>query len=427
MDTVNLWLTTRYKPLLNPIRQGEFRNVTELVSQEDGTVKCPYCNAIYRALIGLYQHIRFRHHLNSKQCYDNLCKRRGDGICIICFKPTEFKSGGYLLTCSPECKAKWVSIDEARARKISRARLKYNTESFIEKARSIHGELFDYSHTEMRSVRDSVSITCRKHGQFDTIACYHLENMWGGCRKCAAESMIATKAAWSDEKKEEVKNTRRKTNKKKFGYEAGPNPFGSDSFANIMIDKFGVENPFSSEEIKEKIKKTNLEKYGVENPAYLEKTIKASHTKQANRKRYITHKKNNSFTASQPEDDFHEFLLSIFDADDVFRHYADDPRYPFACDFYIRSLDLFIELNLYFTHGFHWFNHDDPEDLKKLAMWKERSNGKDLYNGAIYVWTVSDPQKREAAIRNNLNYVVLWNLKDIERYKNELIERFVLK
>lgn len=34
------------------------------------------------------------------------------------------------------------------------------------------------------------------------------------------------------------------------------------------LKKFGVENPFQLEEIKEKIKKTNLMKYGVENPTY---------------------------------------------------------------------------------------------------------------------------------------------------------------
>lgn len=37
--------------------------------------------------------------------------------------------------------------------------------------------------------------------------------------------------------------------------------------------------------------------------------------------------------------------------------------------------------------------------------------------------TVSDPQKREIAKKNKLNYVVLWNLEEIERYKNELLER----
>lgn len=34
-----------------------------------------------------------------------------------------------------------------------------------------------------------------------------------------------------------------------------------------FIERFGVENPFSSEEVKEKIRETNLQKYGAENPA----------------------------------------------------------------------------------------------------------------------------------------------------------------
>ena len=39
--------------------------------------------------------------------------------------------------------------------------------------------------------------------------------------------------------------------------------------AKTNLKKYGVENPFQSEKIKEKIKETNLEKYGVENPQQL--------------------------------------------------------------------------------------------------------------------------------------------------------------
>ena len=37
------------------------------------------------------------------------------------------------------------------------------------------------------------------------------------------------------------------------------------------LEKYGVESPMQSEEIKEKIKQTCLEKYGVENPYKLDK------------------------------------------------------------------------------------------------------------------------------------------------------------
>ena len=51
----------------------------------------------------------------------------------------------------------------------------------------------------------------------------------------------------------------------------GNNPMSSDDVKNKMkqnnLKKYGVENPFQSEVIKNKIKETNLEKYGVENPS----------------------------------------------------------------------------------------------------------------------------------------------------------------
>lgn len=99
----------------------------EAIKDEDGSFVCPYCKAKYKGSAGLYQHFRFKHGLSSKDVYDDLCKKDTDGICIICGRETAFKNGRYLLTCSPECKAKWFSIDEMRAQKISHSRRKYST------------------------------------------------------------------------------------------------------------------------------------------------------------------------------------------------------------------------------------------------------------------------------------------------------------
>ena len=60
---------------------------------------------------------------------------------------------------------------------------------------------------------------------------------------------------------------------------------------------------------------------------------------------YKTKKQNHSFNTSSYEDVFYSKLLLIFDSEDIIRQYYDD-RYPFNCDFYIKSKDLFIELNL---------------------------------------------------------------------------------
>ena len=41
---------------------------------------------------------------------------------------------------------------------------------------------------------------------------------------------------------------------------------GTEGYKQSLLDNYGYENPFQSEKIKEKIKKTNIERYGAENP-----------------------------------------------------------------------------------------------------------------------------------------------------------------
>lgn len=57
-----------------------------------------------------------------------------------------------------------------------------STKEFIDKAKSIHGDAYDYSETEYRSAKEKVKIICRKHGAFYQIAGNHLNG--SGCPKC---------------------------------------------------------------------------------------------------------------------------------------------------------------------------------------------------------------------------------------------------
>ena len=50
-----------------------------------------------------------------------------------------------------------------------------------------------------------------------------------------------------------------------------------------------------------------------------------------------------------------------------------DERYPFNCDFYIGDLDIFIELNLHWTHGKEPFDVKNKENLKIVEQWKEKT------------------------------------------------------
>ena len=43
-----------------------------------------------------------------------------------------------------------------------------------------------------------------------------------------------------------------------------------------------------------------------------------------------------------------------------------------------------------------------------------------MYKVAITVWTKSDLEKRDYAIKNNLNYIVLWTLNDIDNFIKSL-------
>lgn len=56
-------------------------------------------------------------------------------------------------------------------------------EEFIEKARKVHGEKFDYSKVELTRVKDKVIIVCPKHGEFTQEANSHLQGR--GCAYCS--------------------------------------------------------------------------------------------------------------------------------------------------------------------------------------------------------------------------------------------------
>ena len=59
---------------------------------------------------------------------------------------------------------------------------KRTTEEFIELARQVHGDKYDYSKTVYLNKRSKVIITCPIHGDFEQNAHSHLNGR--GCPKC---------------------------------------------------------------------------------------------------------------------------------------------------------------------------------------------------------------------------------------------------
>jgi len=60
---------------------------------------------------------------------------------------------------------------------------KYTTEQFINKAISLYGDRYDYSATTYTHTKGKVTIACPRHGEFTTLATYHL-NHNTGCPVC---------------------------------------------------------------------------------------------------------------------------------------------------------------------------------------------------------------------------------------------------
>ena len=86
--------------------------------------------------------------------------------------------------------------------------------------------------------------------------------------------------------------------------------------------------------------------------------------------------------------------------------------YPYNCDFYIKSLDLYIELQGTWVHGSEPYNPENPEHIKIVEFWKSKNTK--FYNKAIEIWTIRDVEKRKIASENNLNYIEVF---DFETFK----------
>ena len=68
---------------------------------------------------------------------------------------------------------------------------KSSTEEFIEKARKIHGDKYDYSKVEYINKDEKVCIICPEHGEFWQRAHNHLNG--NGCPKCSKKHRYTTK------------------------------------------------------------------------------------------------------------------------------------------------------------------------------------------------------------------------------------------
>ena len=174
----------------------------------------------------------------------------------------------------------------------------------------------------------------------------------------------------------------------------------------------GITNPFQSEDVKRQIDRTNLERYGTkrytQTKSYRMRVSSMHDEIEAKKKR--THFANSSFCDSKPETVAFNILRRKFP--DLVRQYS-SVEYPYSCDFFSKSENLYMEFNGTWTHGGHPFNPVDENDVKTLDEWRRKAEKNDYYRNAIYTWTELDPRKMDTARKNGINLKVFWSLEDV--------------
>lgn len=205
-----------------------------------------------------------------------------------------------------------------------------------------------------------------------------------------------------------------------------------------LLSKYGVAHPNQYSVFNEKMKAaskiTNIRKYGVPfamqnrdiaktSAQNRQKSMLAKYgaansveIKEIRDKIFEARRRNNTMSTSRAEESLYLLLCDVFGFSDVQRNIVVDDRYPYHVDFYVKSLDLFIELNGDRSHGGKWFDPQSIDDISQLCDWQQNmlrveneTNKKSRYRQFIKVWTVLDVTKRQIASKHNLNYLVFWD------------------
>lgn len=240
---------------------------------------------------------------------------------------------------------------------------------------------------------------------------------------------------------DEVKAKIKQTNMKRYDSEyATQSPIVQEKTKRTNLEKYGVENVYQNENIKNKIRQKQESLYG---GVGFQSDILREKIQQTNLKRYgnivpmratqdtlpkdsdinilpadklfNTKKKNKSFGTSKIEKELVVKLEELYP--DLETQYKSDV-YPFTCDFYIPSLDLYIEYNGTWTHGGHFFDETNPDDLVTLELWKSKNTR--YYNNAVHTWSIRDVLKLKTAIKNNLNYIAWFSEEQANDWINKM-------
>ena len=376
---------------------------------------------------------------------NNLKKRP---VCIICGKPVKYTSGHYAKFCSKECQYSDLGKKITKEIKIKSNLEKYGVEH-TSKLKEVTDKRTksraDHVNEIQQHVRESLY---KKYGAYDVMHIPHilqkikntnlkkfgvefplqqLKKENSEIYQKISQTCINKFGVDSPLKNKEVREKIKQTNIQKYGVDnlfkndiikekikqTNIQKYGVDYLfkSNIIkekikqtnIQKYGVDNPLKNKEIREKIKQTNIQKYGVDNPLKNKEIWKKS---QDNRQ--ISSK-------SKLENNFLNYLKLKYESDDIITQYK-SKEYPYYCDFYIKSINLYIEIQGHWTHNDHPFDINNLNDQLIMDIWRTKSLSDKYYKNALNTWTIKDVEKRNTAIQNNLNYLEIFGKTDLNKY-----------
>ena len=176
-------------------------------------------------------------------------------------------------------------------------------------------------------------------------------------------------------------------------------------------EKFGKDNYMN----RELAKKTMIERHGVPFPMMSSESRSKINFEEVHRKANETKRLHGTFNTSRLEEDAFQLLVLRFGNDDIIRQHKTE-EYPFYCDFYVKSIDTYIECNFHWTHGKHPFDSSRKEDIEVAASLKEKAKTSKFYGNALNAWTKLDCKKRDVAKMNNLKFFEFFTFKEFKDF-----------
>lgn len=210
---------------------------------------------------------------------------------------------------------------------------------------------------------------------------------------------IASKLDWCKEKQE-------KTNQEKYGFKStAEHPHVNEKARITCRERYGGDGPQCSEKIKEKKANTNLQRYGVKNILEREDIKKKINSIETKHKAHETMKLNNTYRTSKIENKCYEMLCDIFTSNDVERQKW---LYKWPIDFYIKSLDLYVQFD-----GVYWHGLDRPlNEIKQFKNPRDKS---------IYRKFCIDRTQEKYCEEHNVKMLRATTINEIKDYVTNLI------